>query len=505
MNASELLLGIDLGTSSVKAVFMDALGNVKGSGQREYPIDSPHIGRAEQSPEEWWKAVALSVREGLGEARKEAGGEVTVRAVGFSGQMHGLVALGHDDSPVNPAIIWADQRSTDEARDVNEAITRTGIEKACNKASPGFLLPSLLWLMRHEPETFAQIKTVMPPKDYIRLRMTGRRASEPTDAAGTCAYNVKDGGWNTELLEALSIPPHIFPEIVPTGAIAGQITPRAAEELGLPAGTPVAAGAADQPAGALGNGVTEFGTLLSTIGTAGQILAPLTAPSYDERLRTNTFNHAPGGVWYALGANLSAGYCLKWLKRHASIPGAYKDLDGLASRVPAGSRGVIFLPYLFGDRTPHLDGHARAMFFGLTGGTGIDEMIRAVMEGVVFSMAEGLEIALELGVSPKMVIASGGGAGSKLWQQMQADIYNLPVTRSATKEQACTGAAILAAAGAGIYPDIKTACAAMTRMSGEIQTPDAEAHSAYMEIFGIYKELYDRNRELFPRLAKFAT
>jgi xylulokinase len=316
---------------------------------------------------------------------------------------------------------------------------------------------------------------------------------------------VKDGGWNSGLLESLSLPPSIFPEIVPTGGIAGQITPRAAEELGLPAGTPVAAGAADQPAGALGNGVTEFGTLLSTIGTAGQIFTPLASPVYDERLRTNTFNHAPGGTWYMMGANLSAGYCLKWLRQRANIPGAYKDLDGLASRVPAGSRGVIFLPYLFGDRTPHLDGHARAMFFGLAGASGIDEMIRAVMEGVVFSMAEGLEITRELGVSPKMVIASGGGARSKLWTQIQADIYNLPVTRSVTEEQACTGAAILAAAGAGVYPDIKTACAAMTRMSGEIQTPGAEAHAAYMEIFGIYRELYDRNRELFPRLAKFAT
>jgi xylulokinase len=505
MNASELLLGIDIGTSSVKAVFMDARGNVKGSGQREYPIDSPQIGRAEQPPEGWWKAAAVSVREGLDEARRETGGEAAVLAVGFSGQMHGLVALRHDDSPARPAIIWADQRSTDETCDVNEAIEKTGIEKTCNKASPGFLLPSLLWLMRREPETFRQIKTVMLPKDYICFRMTGRRVSEPTDAAGTCAYNVRDGGWNTGLLEALSLPSSIFPETVPTGTIVGQITPRAAEELGLPAGIPVAAGAADQPAGALGNGVIEFGTLLSTIGTAGQIFAPLTAPAYDERLRTNTFNHAPSGTWYALGANLSAGYCLKWLKRHANIPGEYKDLDGLASRVPAGSRGVIFLPYLFGDRTPHLDGHARATFFGLTGATGIDEMIRAVMEGVVFSMAEGLEITLGLGVSPKMVIASGGGARSKLWQQIQADIYNLPVTRSVTKEQACTGAAILAAAGAGIYPDIKTACAAMTRMSDEIQTPDAEAHAAYMEIFGIYRELYDRNRELFPRLAKFAT
>ena len=253
MNA-ELLLGIDLGTSSVKAVFMDALGNVMGTGQREYPIDSPQIGRAEQPPEEWWKAVVLSVREGFDEARGKAGGEITVKAVGFSGQMHGLVALRHDDSPAMPAIIWADQRSTDEARDVNEAIEKIAIEKTCNKASPGFLLPSLLWLMRREPEIFAQIRTVMLPKDYIRFRMTGHRASEPTDAAGTCAYNVRDGGWNTGLLEALSLPSRIFPEIVPTGAIAGQITPGAAEELGLPAGTPVAAGAADQPAGALSGG-----------------------------------------------------------------------------------------------------------------------------------------------------------------------------------------------------------------------------------------------------------
>jgi xylulokinase len=240
----------------------------------------------------------------------------------------------------------------------------------------------------------------------------------------------------------------------------------------------------------------------STIGTAGQIFAPLSRPARDELLRANTFVHA-GNIWYVLGANLSAGYCLKWLRKTASIPDQYGALDQRAERVPPGSRGVVFLPYLFGDRTPHRDPYARAAFFGLAGSVGTDEMIRAVMEGVVFSMAEGVEIARELGVNPEIVVASGGGARSRLWRQIQADVYGLPVTRSESAEQACVGAAILAAVGCGLHPDIVSASKAMTRLSGEVQLPDMKARETYMELFGIYRELYGRNKELFPALEKF--
>jgi xylulokinase len=361
-----------------------------------------------------------------------------------------------------------------------------------------------MWLKKRERAVMERVSAVLQPKDYICFRMTGRKVSEPTDAAGTCAYDVRDGGWNHALIDALGLPREIFPEIVPTGSVVGAVSREAAEETGLAPGTPVVAGAADQPAGALGNGVCEFGTLSSTIGTAGQIFAPITAPVYDKHLRTNTFIHAVPGLWYILGANLSAGYCLEWLRKNANISGEYGRLDDRAARVPAGSRGVVFLPYLFGDRTPHQDARARAAFFGLAGGTGTDEMIRAVMEGVVFSMAEGMELACELGARPEIVIASGGGARSRLWRQIQADIYGIPVTRSAAGEQTCAGAAVLAASGIGFYPDISSACRAMTRASDETEIPDMEAHAVYMELFKIYKELYERNKELFPKLADFA-
>ncbi|MDR1137976.1 MAG: xylulokinase, partial [Synergistaceae bacterium] len=388
MSSDGFLLGIDLGTSSVKAVLMDAEGCVAGTGQCGYPIDSPSVGRAQQSPEVWWNATVRAVRNGLDEARGNSREKTPVAAVSFSGQMHGLVALGSDGRPLRPAIIWADQRSSEEIETVNEAISKTGVDKACNRASTGFALPSLLWLKKWEGAVMGRIHTVLQPKDYICFRMTGRKVSEPTDAAGTCAYNVKDGGWNHALIDELGLPGGIFPEIVQTGSIVGGVSREASTELGLAPGVPVAAGAADQPAGALGNGVCEFGMLSSTIGTAGQIFAPVTSPVYDENLRTNTFNHALPKLWYILGANLSAGYCLDWLMKNANIPGGYGGLDSRAAQVPAGSRGVIFLPYLFGDRTPHQDGHARAMFFGLAGGTGTDEMVRAVRDGVVFSMAE---------------------------------------------------------------------------------------------------------------------
>ncbi|MDR1651697.1 MAG: xylulokinase [Synergistaceae bacterium] len=500
----EALLGLDLGTSSVKAVFMDARGETIGSGARGYAIDSPAADWAQQSPGEWWNASVTSVREALAEAKKNAGGGFSVKGISLSGQMHGLVALDADDKPLGPAIIWADRRSSSEVRAVNAAIENIGVEYACNGASTGFLLPSLLWLANNEPDVMDRVRTVMLPKDYVSFRMTGRRAAEPTDASGSGACNVRDGGWNYALLSELGIPCEIFPEMIPTGSFLGPLRAAAAEEMGLDEGIPVAAGAADQPAGALGNGIAGFGMMSSTIGTAGQIFAPVTSPMYDREFRTNTFRHAGENLWYVLGANLSAGYCLKWLKNTANIPGRYADLDKYASRVPAGSRGVVFLPYLFGDRTPHRDERARAVFFGLAGSHGTDEMIRAVMEGVVFSMNEGVELVRGLGIDPSVVVASGGGARSKLWRQMQADVYALPVTRAVSEEQACAGAAILASVGAGIHPDIPSACEAMTRMSGETEEPDMRSHEIYMDIFGIYRELYSRNAELFARMTEFA-
>jgi xylulokinase len=283
----------------------------------------------------------------------------------------------------------------------------------------------------------------------------------------------------------------------------------AADELGLDESIIVAAGAADQVAGALGNGITQPGSMSSTIGTAGQIFSPLSSPSYDKLKRTNTFCHAvqnaqnKQNIWYALGANLSAGYCLKWL---ANIIGSidYEAMSERARLVPVGSRGVIFLPYLFGDRTPHQDERARGMFFGLAGSVGADEMIRAVMEGVVYSLAESVEIVRTLGVTPESVVASGGGARSDLWRQIQADVYGVPVARSGTSEQACLGAAILASVGSGFYPDINAACGVMTRPMDDICEPDMNAHSVYMEEFTVYRELYDRNRDLFPRVARFS-
>ncbi|MDR2780431.1 MAG: xylulokinase [Synergistaceae bacterium] len=503
MSSEGYLLGIDIGTSSAKAVLADALGRVAGSGQCGYPIDSPAVGYAQQSPEEWWNAAVRAVREGMSAARKNSRHEIPVAAVSFSGQMHGFAALGSDGAPLRPAIIWADQRGFGEIAAVNEAIAKVGLDRTCNRVSAGFALPSLLWMKKHEGTVMERVRAVLQPKDYICFRMTGRKVSEPTDAAGTCAYDVKNGGWNDELIDALELPREIFPEIVPTGSIVGCVSRAVSEELGLAPGTPVVAGAADQPAGALGNGVCEFGTLSSTIGTAGQIFAPVTDPVYDEFSRTNTFNHAAPNLWYILGANLSAGYCLEWFRKNAGVTEDYRALGDRAARVPAGSRGVIFLPYLFGDRTPHLDASARAMFFGLTGGTGTDEMIRAIMEGVVFSMAESLEAAKRLGVRPKLVTASGGGAKSRLWRQIQADIYGIPVTRSIISEQACVGAAILAACGIGLYTGVSSACKAMTRVADETETPNMEANAVYMELFKIYKELYGRNRELFPKLADF--
>lgn len=497
---SDLLLGVDLGTSSVKTVLFSPDGSVAGTGRADYDVDSPRPGWAEQSPEVWWNSTVAAVRGALKEA-----GSCRVRGVGLSGQMHGLVCLDKKFQLLRPAIIWADRRSGGEAAQINSLLDAQQLYgRTLNRVSSGFLFPSLLWVMRNEPEIARAIAFVVFPKDYIRFRLTGKISTELSDACGSGSFDVVKGEWLNEILFRYSVNPNIMPYVQCSEVHAGEVLGSAAEALGIEAGIPVAAGAGDQAAQAVGNGLIHSGQASSNIGTAGQFFIASDNALHDPELRCNCFNHAQIGMWYLLGANLGAGFCLQWLWRGLLGRQDYDEASRLAASVPAGSRGLLFHPYLNGDRTPHQDPEASASFVGLSGAHGAPEMVRSVMEGVVFSMREGLEIARSLGLAPSVIVASGGGARSALWRQIQADVYNLPVVTTGAKEQACAGAAIFGGVVGGVFRSIAEGCEKMVCPEEDIVEPIPENVRLYDDIFNTaWRGFYTNNRQLYPRLSRW--
>lgn len=491
------LLGIDLGTSSVKAVLLGEGGAVQGVAQEEYGIDIPRPNWAEQNPDAWWRATCAVVRKVVQFAGVRPGG---IQAIGFSGQMHGTVFLGKDGAPLRPAIIWADQRSAEQCRQVYEKIGRARLaELTCNPIAPGFMAASVLWVKQNEPDTFRRTHQVLLPKDYVRYRMTGRLASEPSDAASTLLFDTRRRDWSGELVRALDLPEAILPPIVDSWSVAGDLTREAAGELGLSPGTAVTAGGGDQPIAAIANGVTEPGLLLATIGTGGQLFTPIATATYDPQLRTHTFCHAVPGTWFIMGAMLSAGLSLKWFRDKVADGVPYARLSEEAAGVPAGSEGLIFLPYLVGERTPHMDPKATGCFVGLTLRHTRAHMARAIMEGVAFAMRDSLEIFRELGVSYRKAIASGGGAKSPVWRQIQADVYGVDLVTVKVEEQAGVGAALLAGVGVRVFKDVGQACA-QTISYGEGAHPIEENRRRYEERYAIFRALYPDLKEIFAAL-----
>ena len=491
------LLGIDLGTSSIKCVLTDPPGRVQAVAQREYAIDTPHPGWAEQDPQAWWQACTEATSEAVTGAADE------VEAVSFSGQMHGTVLLDAEGRPLRPAIIWADQRSAHQCEQIYEIVGRDQLAAVtCNPVAAGFMAASLMWLKEHESDTLAQTWRVLLPKDYVRYRLCGAIGSEPSDAVSTLLFDTRRRQWADAIIDALGLPQAAFPAITPSHAVVGEVTSEAAEETGLRAGTPVVAGGGDQPAAAIANGAIAPGTLLSTIGTGGQLLTPASTPTYDVALRTHTFCHVVPDRWFLMGATLSAGLSLRWL-RDRVLGGKerldYDQLSASAADVPAGAEGLIFLPYLVGERTPHLDPLARGCFVGLTLRHGVGHLARAVMEGVAFAMRDSLQIFRELGLSFDRVIASGGGARSALWRQIQADVYGLPVATVNVEEQAGVGAAMLAGVGIGTYRDFADAIEKVVEVTPRAK-PDRERAALYSERHGVFDGLYPKLKETFQAL-----
>ncbi|GAB4454578.1 MAG: xylulokinase [Anaerolineae bacterium] len=499
------LLSIDIGTSSVKTLLLAAdSGRTLATAGREYPIAQPRPGYAEQNPDDWWEAAVYTVRAALSEAGIDPAG---VRGIGFSGQMHGTVCLDRAARPVRPAIIWADTRSSAQvdalrARADPEALAA----HAPGPPAAGFMGPTLMWLTAHEPDAIAATHRVILPKDYVRLRLTGEVGTEVSDAASTWLLDIASGQWSDWLLDLSGLERRYLPPVAASADVVGALRPAAADALGLPAGIPVVAGCADQPAQALGYGLFDAGTALATIGTGGQVLYPLRAARVDPQMRFHVFNHALRDRWYALAAILAAGLSLRWLRDLLGLrdrPDAYAYLSEQAAQVPPGAEGVVFLPHLAGERTPHMDPAASGVFVGLRLRHGVGHLARAVMEGVTFAMAECLALALDLAGGAEagvQVIASGGAAASPVWRQIQADIYNTPLLLAAGENHACVGAALLAGVGCGVYASIEEACALLPPSTVGVM-PDPARAAFYAERRALYRALYARLKDDMHRLS----
>lgn len=483
-----VLAGIDLGTSGLKTVLIDGEGRVLAVAGREYPILMPAPDAAEQNPAHWLEAAAMTMRQALAQAG--VSGEA-VAAIGLSGQMHGLVCVDAGDRVLRPAIIWPDRRSHEQVAEVYHRVGRKRLaEWTRNPLATGFQLVSWLWLRRHEPDIAAQTACLLLPKDYLRLWLTGERGTEPSDACATGCFDPAARTWCRPLWQKLDLDPRLWPPVAPSHAVAGGLRSEAAEALGLRRGIPVVYGGGDQACQAAGNGVLQPGDLSITIGTGGQILAPLAEPAYDPHLRLHCYCHVAPATWYLMGAILAAGLALRWL-RDTFFPGAdYGTLADRAAAIPPGAEGLLFLPHLAGERTPHMDPHATGAFVGLTLRHTAAHLIRAVMEGVVFALRQALEPMLACGVRVKRLIASGGGTRHPLWLHLLADICRQPVHVAATEEAAAFGAALLAGVGIGWWPDLATACAATVRYRPTVIAPNPTHVETYDALYRYFSRLY---------------
>jgi xylulokinase len=481
------LLGIDLGTSSVKAVVIDERGTMVGTGMQEYPILTPEPGWGEQEPEAWWRATAIAVQEAVAQAD-----EPPIKAIGLSGQMHGVVLIDKDANAVAPAIIWADQRSSIEVGIFKETLSLELMRTAGTFPATGFYGTTLLWLKRHRPALLDDSTHALLPKDYLRLRMTGQAATEASDASATAIFDVQTRQWSQDIVDKLGLPGHLLPLVQDSAAVAGTLTSAAAAVLNLTPGIPVVAGCADQVAQAVGNGLTEPGRGSVTIGTGGQLFAPLGTPAADGQLRLHTFCHAPADRWYLLGATLSAGLSLRWFRNllgEAEKLDAYQHLAEEAAQVTPGADGLLFLPYLIGERAPIMDSAARGAFIGLTLRHGRGHIARAIMEGVCFALRQVLDVMDTLHAAPHGLLASGNGLVSPVWRQIAADVFNRPLSLAAGGERAGIGAAMVAGIGAEVYSGY--ADAIQNTPAPTVQTtPDAVNVSIYGEHYARYVQLY---------------
>ncbi|HEY3246439.1 MAG TPA: xylulokinase [Phycisphaerae bacterium] len=506
MNAC--LLGIDIGTTGAKALLIDTNGAVIASATTEYPLHMPRPLWAEQDPRDWWQATVASIRQLL---TTEGVSTDRIGAVGLTGQMHGLVLLDARGEVLRPCIMWNDQRTAGECARITEKIGGAELLRLTgNPVLPGFTAPKILWVCAHEPDVYARVSRVLLPKDYVRYRLTGAFASDVSDASGTSLFDVGRRGWSDAMLAALEIPRAWLPEVSESTVASAHISARGADETGLRAGTPVVAGAGDQAAQAVGTGITSEGIVSVTLGTSGVVFAASQQYRIEPQGRLHAFCHAVAGTWHVMGVMLSAAGSFRWFRDalgeieriRAAEAGRdpYELLTEVAASAPPGCEGLLFLPYLSGERTPHPDPNARGVYFGLTLRHGKAHLARAVLEGVAFGLRDSLELVRGLGLPIKEVRASGGGARSPLWRQILADVFNTELTTINVTEGAAYGAALLAGVGAGELPNVAAASQHVVRVTG--RTVPSTAAPIYAEAYQHYRDLYPALKPRFEALAK---
>ncbi|MEG2383523.1 MAG: xylulokinase [Oscillospiraceae bacterium] len=487
-----VILGIDLGTSSVKAMLLDCQTGGVTVESSAYNVCIERDGYAEQDPETWW----LGTKEALRKLKKEHDMEFSqIAAVGISGQMHGIVLMGEDGAPLRPAILWLDQRAKEQLKQINENIDFDKMGSLFrSRVFTGFAFPSLLWVKENEAETLKRTKAFIMPKDYIRFKITGLLGSDMTDASATTLFDTAKRKWAFDIINEFELPEDIFPLCGESMDLAGYVTSKCETECGLKAGIPVIFGCGDQMAQSIGNGVCKEGEVISNIGTGGQISAYIRQAKYDKALRTHTFCNAFDKAYTIFGATLCGGMSLNWLKNKVLGIDGFDEMSKMAGEIPPGSGGIVFLPYLSGERTPHMNPNAKGLFYGL--GLSHDKryLSRAVMEGVTFSLKDSLTIFDEMGIEYKNIIASGGGARSNEWLQIQADVFNRNVRVCVMEEQACLGACILAGVGSGILESVSSAANYFVKFREEIFTPNSENVKIYEEQYELFRNLYAVNK-----------
>jgi xylulokinase len=489
-------LGIDVGTGGTRAVVVDTAGQVTASATVEHAaFASAQTGWAEQDPRDWWRAATWAIRQVL--AREQA---EEIGAVGLSGQMHGAVLLDARDEVLRSSIIWCDQRTGAQCLAITEMIgAERLIEFTCNPALTGFTLPKLLWVREFEPDIWREVRSVILPKDYVRLRLSGEKSTDVADASGTLLFDVVGRKWSEQMLSATEIDGRLLPRVYESPEITGTVSKSGAEATGLREGTPIVAGGGDQAAGAVGMGIVRGGTVSATIGTSGVVFAATDKPALDPKGRVHTFCHAVPGRWHVMGVTQGAGLSLRWFRdQFGAGPDdghdPYERLTEEAARVPAGANGLIWTPYLMGERTPHLDPDARAALVGLTANHTRGHVVRAILEGVAFSLRDSFEIFKEMNVPVAEIRLGGGGARSKLWRQIQASVYGRQVQIVEAEEGAAYGAALLAGVGAGAWPSVDAACDAVARIACTVE-PDTDSVK-------LLDRQYEKFRLVYPALKR---
>jgi len=491
-------LGIDIGTGGSRALLVDARGDVKASFTAAH--EDMHMQRplwAEQRPENWWDACQVAVKGVLAEAGVTG---TDVRGIGLSGQMHGLVLLDESNAVIRPALIWCDQRSQAQVDFINRTVTAAKVlEFTANPVVTGFTLPKLLWVRDNEPQQFARVRKMLLPKDYIRFCLTGEFASEVSDASGTSLFDVVKRDWSFDMANALGLDHGILPRVYESSEITGTLLPSVAKSLGLTAGTPVVGGGGDQAASAVGNGIVETGIVSCTLGTSGVVFAHMDEPHYDPKGRVHTFCHAVPGKWHVMGVTQGAGLSLQWMRNQLAPGEEYSNLTKEAATAECGSQGLFWLPYLMGERTPHLDATARAAWVGLTAKHTRSDLIRSVIEGVSYSQQDGLAIIEEMGVPVTSVRISGGGARSAFWKQILADVFAKRVTTLESQEGSAYGAALLAMVGTGAFASVEEACRATIREVESIEPRPVES-ARYQKLHRVFQAIYPALKTVYGQI-----